>query len=168
MYETSSVLLLFIDQNARDGNRRASLVHRRRRSEIVLANVETSQKRHARVCACTRVSNKTHETAAAAAQRFLFLDRERAPDTRHGSASAVFRATPRLSASVWRTPYATRDETVARRSSGCRVFPDETTMSSNPIRGIRRKKSSLTEVKIAVLGAPGVGKSGESVRSSGR
>lgn len=34
-------------------------------------------------------------------------------------------------------------------------------MSSNPIRGIRRKKSSLTEVKIAVLGAPGVGKSGE-------
>lgn len=34
-------------------------------------------------------------------------------------------------------------------------------MSANPIRGIRRKKSSLTEVKIAVLGAPGVGKSGE-------
>lgn len=34
-------------------------------------------------------------------------------------------------------------------------------MSSNPIRGIRRKKSSLTEVKLAVLGAPGVGKSGK-------
>ncbi|XP_025422174.1 ras-related and estrogen-regulated growth inhibitor isoform X2 [Sipha flava] len=37
-------------------------------------------------------------------------------------------------------------------------------MSSNPIRGIRRKKSSLTEVKIAVLGAPGVGKSALTVR----
>lgn len=28
-------------------------------------------------------------------------------------------------------------------------------------KGIRRKKSSLSEVKVAVLGAPGVGKSGE-------
>lgn len=36
-----------------------------------------------------------------------------------------------------------------------------TGMTSNAIRGIRRKKSSLSEVKIAVLGAPGVGKSGE-------
>lgn len=27
-------------------------------------------------------------------------------------------------------------------------------------RGIRRKKSTLTELKIAVVGAPGVGKSG--------
>ncbi len=34
-------------------------------------------------------------------------------------------------------------------------------MSSNVVRGIRRKKSSLTEVKIAIIGAPGVGKSGE-------
>lgn len=34
-------------------------------------------------------------------------------------------------------------------------------MTSNAIRGIRRKKSSLSEVKIAVLGGPGVGKSGE-------
>ena len=35
--------------------------------------------------------------------------------------------------------------------------------SSSAIRGIRqvrRKKSSLSEVKIAVVGAPGVGKSG--------
>ena len=29
------------------------------------------------------------------------------------------------------------------------------------IRQVRRKKSSLSEVKIAVVGAPGVGKSGE-------
>lgn len=35
-------------------------------------------------------------------------------------------------------------------------------MSSNAIRGIRRKKSTISEVKIAVLGATGVGKSGES------
>lgn len=34
-------------------------------------------------------------------------------------------------------------------------------MSSSGIRGIRRKKSSLGEVKVAVVGAPGVGKSGE-------
>ncbi len=34
--------------------------------------------------------------------------------------------------------------------------------SSAGIRGIRRKKSSLSEVKIAIIGAPGVGKSGES------
>ena len=34
-------------------------------------------------------------------------------------------------------------------------------MTSNAIRGIRRKKSSLCEVKVAVIGAPGVGKSGE-------
>lgn len=33
-------------------------------------------------------------------------------------------------------------------------------MTSNAIRGIRRKKSSLCEVKVAVIGAPGVGKSG--------
>lgn len=33
-------------------------------------------------------------------------------------------------------------------------------MSSNAIRGMRRKKSGLCEVKIAVIGAPGVGKSG--------
>ncbi|KAG8266595.1 hypothetical protein J6590_068133 [Homalodisca vitripennis] len=32
-------------------------------------------------------------------------------------------------------------------------------MTSNAIRGIRRKKSSLSEVKVAVVGAPGVGKS---------
>ncbi|XP_071868586.1 ras-related and estrogen-regulated growth inhibitor isoform X4 [Bombus fervidus] len=32
-------------------------------------------------------------------------------------------------------------------------------MTSNAIRGIRRKKSSLCEVKVAVIGAPGVGKS---------
>lgn len=35
-------------------------------------------------------------------------------------------------------------------------------MTSNAIRGIRRKKSSLCEVKVAVIGAPGVGKSGKS------
>lgn len=35
-------------------------------------------------------------------------------------------------------------------------------MTSNAIRGIRRKKSSLSEVKVAVVGAPGVGKSGKS------
>lgn len=29
-------------------------------------------------------------------------------------------------------------------------------------KGIRRKKSSLSEVKVAVIGAPGVGKSGKS------
>jgi Ras-like protein family protein 11A len=34
-------------------------------------------------------------------------------------------------------------------------------MTSNAIRGIRRKKSSLSEVKVAVIGAPSVGKSGE-------
>jgi len=34
-------------------------------------------------------------------------------------------------------------------------------MSSSGIRGIRRKKSSLGEVKVAVVGAPGVGKSGK-------
>ena len=34
-------------------------------------------------------------------------------------------------------------------------------MTSNAIRGIRRKKSSLSEVKVAVLGAPAVGKSGQ-------
>lgn len=33
-------------------------------------------------------------------------------------------------------------------------------MASTGIRGIRRKKSSLGEVKVAVIGAPGVGKSG--------
>ncbi|XP_014247460.1 ras-related and estrogen-regulated growth inhibitor isoform X1 [Cimex lectularius] len=37
-------------------------------------------------------------------------------------------------------------------------------MTSNAIRGIRRKKSSLSEVKVAVLGAPGVGKSALTVR----
>ncbi|GIY39705.1 hypothetical protein CDAR_271571 [Caerostris darwini] len=34
-------------------------------------------------------------------------------------------------------------------------------MTSNAIRSIRRKKSALSEVKIAVIGAPGVGKSGK-------
>jgi len=34
-------------------------------------------------------------------------------------------------------------------------------MSSSGIRGIRRKKSSLGEVKVAVVGAAGVGKSGQ-------
>lgn len=33
-------------------------------------------------------------------------------------------------------------------------------MTTNAIRGIRRKKSSLCEVKVGVIGAPGVGKSG--------
>ncbi|XP_069686237.1 ras-related and estrogen-regulated growth inhibitor [Periplaneta americana] len=37
-------------------------------------------------------------------------------------------------------------------------------MTSNAIRGIRRKKSSLSEVKVAVLGAPAVGKSALTVR----
>lgn len=37
-------------------------------------------------------------------------------------------------------------------------------MTSNAIRGIRRKKSSLCEVKVAVIGAPGVGKSALTVR----
>ena len=41
----------------------------------------------------------------------------------------------------------------------------ETKMSSSSgiraIRQVRRKKSSLSEVKIAVVGAPGVGKSGK-------
>lgn len=37
-------------------------------------------------------------------------------------------------------------------------------MTSNAIRGIRRKKSSLAEVKVAVIGAPGVGKSALTVR----
>lgn len=37
-------------------------------------------------------------------------------------------------------------------------------MSSSGMRGIRRKKSSMTEVKIAVIGAPGVGKSALVVR----
>ncbi|TRY73804.1 hypothetical protein TCAL_09123 [Tigriopus californicus] len=36
--------------------------------------------------------------------------------------------------------------------------------SSSGIRGIRRKKSSLSEVKIAIIGAPGVGKSALAVR----
>uniref|UniRef100_A0A8D8W2L9 small monomeric GTPase n=1 Tax=Cacopsylla melanoneura TaxID=428564 RepID=A0A8D8W2L9_9HEMI len=31
-------------------------------------------------------------------------------------------------------------------------------MTSNAIRGLRRKKSGLSEVKVAVIGAPGVGK----------
>ena len=35
--------------------------------------------------------------------------------------------------------------------------------SSSGIRGIRRKKSSLSEVKICIIGAPGVGKSGRIV-----
>lgn len=30
-------------------------------------------------------------------------------------------------------------------------------------RGIRRKKSTLTELKIAVIGSPGVGKSGKKI-----
>lgn len=34
-------------------------------------------------------------------------------------------------------------------------------MTSNAIRGIRRKKSSLTNCSLAVIGAPGVGKSGQ-------
>ncbi|XP_047481074.1 ras-related and estrogen-regulated growth inhibitor-like isoform X2 [Penaeus chinensis] len=38
-------------------------------------------------------------------------------------------------------------------------------MTSNAIRGIRRKKSSLSEVKIAVLGGPGVGKSEQRYRN---
>ena len=33
-------------------------------------------------------------------------------------------------------------------------------MTTAAIRGIRRKKSTLSEVKIAVLGATGVGKTG--------
>lgn len=33
-------------------------------------------------------------------------------------------------------------------------------MNSSPIRGIRRKKSLLSEIKVLVVGAPGVGKSG--------
>ncbi|XP_054275821.1 ras-related and estrogen-regulated growth inhibitor-like [Macrosteles quadrilineatus] len=37
-------------------------------------------------------------------------------------------------------------------------------MTSNAIRGIRRKKSSLSEVKVVVVGAPGVGKSALTVR----
>ncbi|EEB18099.1 conserved hypothetical protein [Pediculus humanus corporis] len=37
-------------------------------------------------------------------------------------------------------------------------------MTTNPIRGIRRKKSALSEVKVAVIGAPGVGKSALTVR----
>lgn len=37
-------------------------------------------------------------------------------------------------------------------------------MSANTIRGIRRKKSSLSEVKIVVLGASGVGKTAVAVR----
>lgn len=36
--------------------------------------------------------------------------------------------------------------------------------AANTIRGIRRKKSSLSEVKIAVLGASGVGKTALTVR----
>lgn len=46
----------------------------------------------------------------------------------------------------------------------CLIFSAVTnahSMTSNAIRGIRRKKSSLCEVKVAVIGAPGVGKSGE-------
>ncbi|KAL0279846.1 UNVERIFIED_CONTAM: hypothetical protein PYX00_001319 [Menopon gallinae] len=37
-------------------------------------------------------------------------------------------------------------------------------MTSNAIRGMRRKKSTLSEVKVAVIGAPGVGKSALTVR----
>ncbi|XP_044014246.1 ras-related and estrogen-regulated growth inhibitor [Aphidius gifuensis] len=37
-------------------------------------------------------------------------------------------------------------------------------MTSNAIRGIRRKKSSLTNCSLAVIGAPGVGKSALTVR----
>lgn len=37
-------------------------------------------------------------------------------------------------------------------------------MTSNAIRGLRRKKSGLSEVKVAVIGAPGVGKSALIVR----
>jgi len=37
----------------------------------------------------------------------------------------------------------------------------ERVMTTNAIRGIRRKKSSLSEVKLAVIGAPSVGKSGK-------
>ncbi|CAH0386368.1 unnamed protein product [Bemisia tabaci] len=37
-------------------------------------------------------------------------------------------------------------------------------MTSNAIKGIRRKKSTLSEVKIAIVGAPGVGKSALTVR----
>lgn len=39
-------------------------------------------------------------------------------------------------------------------------------MASGGIRGIRRKKSSLGEVKVAVIGAPGVGKSGKQLITS--
>nr|CAD7611934.1 unnamed protein product [Timema genevievae] len=39
-------------------------------------------------------------------------------------------------------------------------YTHEVTMTSNAIRGIRRKKSTLSEVKVAVVGAPAVGKSG--------
>nr|CAD7570105.1 unnamed protein product [Timema californicum] len=38
-------------------------------------------------------------------------------------------------------------------------YTHEVTMTSNAIRGIRRKKSTLSEVKVAVVGAPAVGKS---------
>lgn len=31
-------------------------------------------------------------------------------------------------------------------------------------KGIRRKKSSLSEIKVAVVGAPGVGKSGTYIK----
>lgn len=37
-------------------------------------------------------------------------------------------------------------------------------MTTNAIRGMRRKKSTLAEVKVAVIGAPGVGKSALTVR----
>ena len=36
--------------------------------------------------------------------------------------------------------------------------------TSSGIRGIRRKKSSLSEVKIGIIGSPGVGKSALAVR----
>ena len=37
------------------------------------------------------------------------------------------------------------------------------TMNSSPIRGIRRKKSLLSEIKVLVVGSPSVGKSGWSL-----
>jgi Ras-like protein family protein 11A len=34
-------------------------------------------------------------------------------------------------------------------------------MNSSPIKGIRRKKSLLSEIKVLVVGGPSVGKSGQ-------